>query len=47
MRNKIALIGLSVLAVTFDVPPAALAGAKIQVDGIGLDLTEPAAYWAL
>ena len=33
--------------VAFDVPPAALTGAKIQVDGIGLDIAEAAAYWAL
>lgn len=34
-------------SIAFDVPAAALAGARIQVDGIGLDMTEPAAYWAL
>jgi hypothetical protein len=33
--------------VVFDVPQAALAGAKIQIDGIGLDVNEGAAYWAL
>ena len=30
-----------------DVPKAALAGAKIQVDGIGLDFDKPAAYWTV
>jgi hypothetical protein len=34
-------------SIAFDVPPAALTGGRIQVDGIGLDSTEPAAYWAL
>jgi hypothetical protein len=31
--------------IVFDVPPAALEGGKIQMDGIGLDFDEPAAYW--
>jgi len=34
-------------SIAFDVPAAAITGGKIQVDGIGLDATEPAAYWAL
>ncbi len=33
--------------IVFDVPEAAIAGANIQVDGIGLDFDEPAAYRAL
>jgi uncharacterized protein DUF4352 len=33
--------------VVFDVPKAALAGARVQVAGIGLDYDEPGAYWAL
>jgi hypothetical protein len=33
--------------VVFDVPKAAITGAKIQVGGIGLDALEAAAYWAL
>jgi hypothetical protein len=33
--------------VVFDVPQAAVTGAKIQIDGIGLDVNEGAAYWTL
>ncbi len=33
--------------IVFDVPEAALAGAKIQLDGIGLDFDEAAAFWTL
>jgi hypothetical protein len=33
--------------VVFDVSKAALKGAKIQIDGVGLDFDKPAAYWAL
>lgn len=33
--------------IVFDVPPAAIEGGKIQMDGIGLDFDEPAAYWTL
>jgi hypothetical protein len=33
--------------VVFDVAPGALDGGKIQMDGIGLDFDEPAAYWTL
>jgi len=33
--------------IVFDVPPAAIQGGKIQLDGIGLDFDEPAAYWTL
>jgi hypothetical protein len=33
--------------ISFDVPKEALNGGKVQIDGIGLDYDEPAAYWAL
>jgi hypothetical protein len=33
--------------IIFDVSKAAVAGGKIQVDGIGLDFDQPAAYWTL
>ena len=33
--------------IAFDVPKAALAGGRIQIDGIGFDYNKPAAYWAL
>jgi hypothetical protein len=33
--------------IVFDVPKAAVKGGKVQVDGIGTDYNEPAAYWAL
>ncbi|GAA4243268.1 hypothetical protein GCM10022255_001630 [Dactylosporangium darangshiense] len=33
--------------IVFDVPQAAIAGGRIQIDGIGLDYDKPAAYWAL
>ena len=33
--------------IAFDVPKAALAGGRIQIDGIGFDYDKPAAYWAL
>lgn len=33
--------------IVFDVPKAAVTGAKIQVDGIGLDFDTPAAYWTV
>jgi hypothetical protein len=33
--------------IVFDVPKAALAGGRVQIDGIGLDYDKPAAYWAL
>ncbi|MBX6751588.1 MAG: DUF4352 domain-containing protein [Micromonosporaceae bacterium] len=33
--------------IVFDVPPAAIEGGKIQMDGIGLDFDEAAAYWTL
>jgi hypothetical protein len=37
----------SVGNIVFDVTQAAVSGAKIQVDGIGLDYNQPAAYWTL
>ncbi len=33
--------------IVFDVSKEALAGGRIQIDGIGLDFNKPAAYWAL
>lgn len=33
--------------IVFDVSKAAIAGARIQIDGVGLDFDKPAAYWAL
>lgn len=33
--------------IVFDVSKAALAGGRIQIDGVGLDSDTPAAYWAL
>ncbi|BCJ77439.1 hypothetical protein CS0771_69830 [Catellatospora sp. IY07-71] len=33
--------------IVFDVPKAALTGGRIQIDGVGLDMDKPAAYWAL
>ena len=34
-------------SVVFDVPESAIAGGKIQIDGLGLDTMEGAAYWTL
>lgn len=33
--------------ISFDVSKEALNGGKVQIDGIGLDYDQPAAYWAL
>lgn len=33
--------------IVFDVPKAAIAGGRVQIDGVGLDVDKPAAYWAL
>ncbi len=33
--------------IAYDIPKTALSGGRVQIDGIGLDYDQPAAFWAL